>query len=177
MGQLETDIYWLRAAYIIASIYSRDPYAQNGAILIKDGKEIAFGANKFPDGVKETEERWRYPLKPFYVEHAEKNSIINAARRGESTEGSIMYCPWFSCHDCAGAIITAGITEVVGHSAPDIWYEPYRKYENRKPVKSRWDESIEHGLIKLQEAGVKVRWINEEIGGVSIIFMGKMRYP
>ncbi|MEK6828730.1 MAG: deaminase [Nanoarchaeota archaeon] len=174
MNQLDTDIYWLREAYIVASTYSHDPYVQNGAILIKEGKKISFGANKFPNGVKETEERWRYPLKSYYVSHAEDNAILNA---GHASRDATMYCPWFACDRCANTIITAGIKEIVGHSAPDIWYEPHRKYENGKPVKSIWDESIEHGLIKMKEAGVKLRWLHEEIGGVSIIFMGERVCP
>ncbi len=177
MDSLERDIYFLREAYRVADRFSRDTYVQNGAILVRDNEIISTGANRFPDGVKETEERWKYPLKLFYVSHAEENSIISAAKRGVVTDGAVMYCPWFACDRCAGMIINSGIREVVGHSAPDIWHEPYRKYENGKPKKSLWDDSIEHGLIKLQEAGVKLRWLHEEIGDISIIFMGKRVTP
>ena len=167
------DIYFLREAYRIAGIFSKDPNTQNGAILVRNNEIISYGANRFPRGVRETEERWRYPLKPFYVAHAEENAIVNAARAGISTLGAIMYCPWFSCDRCAGMIVNSGIIEVVGHSAPDIWYEPKRKEEN----KSTWDESIKHGLTKLEEGGVKIRWIHGEIGEVSITFMGKRVTP
>lgn len=175
MDDLERDIYFLRLAYAHARDFSRDPYIQNGAIIVKNNEIIAFGANRFPDRVRETPERWQYPLKAFYPSHAEENAVVYAGRK--NAEGATMYCPWFACDRCAGMIINAGIVEVVGHTAYDRWYESYRKCENGKPVKSKWDESIEHGLIKLKEAGVNLRWIDEEIGGVSVIFRGELRTP
>lgn len=46
--------------------------------------------------------------------HAEENAILNAARLGISTKGSIMYvdCP-IPCKNCLIKIINAGISEVV----------------------------------------------------------------
>lgn len=46
--------------------------------------------------------------------HAEANAINNAARQGVRTEGSTMYITCgVPCKDCLGAIINAGIVEVV----------------------------------------------------------------
>jgi len=99
MNRLEKNINFLREAYKVARKFSTDKYVQNGAILVRDNTIISSGANKFPDEVKETEERWKYPLKPFYVSHAERNAIFNAAKKGIPTEGATMYCPWFACHE------------------------------------------------------------------------------
>jgi hypothetical protein len=74
-------------------------------------------------------------------------------------------------------IINAGIVRVVGHSGPDRWHERHREYKNGNMMKSRWDESIDYAIIKMQEAGIKLHWLDEEIRGVSIIFMGEKVYP
>lgn len=64
--------------------------------------------------------------------HAEEAAICEAARRGISTQNSILYCTTFPCHLCIKHIIAAGIKEVV-------YIEPY--------VKSMAKELFE-GLIK-----------------------------
>lgn len=64
--------------------------------------------------------------------HAEEAAICDAARRGVSTQGSILYCTTFPCHLCIKHIIAAGIKEVV-------YIEPY--------VKSMAKELFD-GLIK-----------------------------
>src|SRR5690349_19719109 len=119
---------FLRKAYFEAK-YSPDPSTQNGAIIVARNDIIASGYNTFPNGVKFYDERWERPGKYQYVEHAERNAIFDAARQGHSTEGAIMYCPWFACTDCARAIIQSGISVVIGHAAPihdkgsDAWKE------------------------------------------------------
>jgi hypothetical protein len=51
---------------------------------------VCFGANHFPKGVENTEERWQRPLKYQLVAHAETNAIFAAARKGIPTKGLIM---------------------------------------------------------------------------------------
>lgn len=61
------------------------------------------------------------------AQHAERNAITNAARQGVSTEGATIYI-WAgvtSCQQCAGAIINAGIKEIVFSS--ENWYDPLAK--------------------------------------------------
>lgn len=52
--------------------------------------------------------------------HAEMAAIVDAARRGNKVQGSILYCTTFPCHMCARHIIGAGIKQVV-------FIEPYPK--------------------------------------------------
>lgn len=48
------------------------------------------------------------------AQHAEQNAISNAARLGVSTTGTILYMNCvIPCKNCFGALINAGITEVV----------------------------------------------------------------
>ena len=52
--------------------------------------------------------------------HAEMNAITSCARRGISTNGSVLYCTTFPCHNCAKHIVAAGIKHV-------YFVEPYPK--------------------------------------------------
>lgn len=54
------------------------------------------------------------------VVHAEMNALMDAARRGISTQGATMFCTTFPCHLCARHILSAGIRRVV-------YVEPYPK--------------------------------------------------
>src|SRR4051812_43013518 len=97
-----TDYLW--QAYRLAHT-SKDRSTQNAAILVQPNGIIAWGVNDIPPGVCDTDERRVYPGKAVYTEHAERAAVYDAARRGEKTDGAVMYCPWFACAECARAII------------------------------------------------------------------------
>ena len=44
--------------------------------------------------------------------HAELNAIIDAARTGKSTEGTVLYCTDLPCAKCIIHVIQAGVREV-----------------------------------------------------------------
>lgn len=52
--------------------------------------------------------------------HAEMEAILACTRMGISTEGAVLYCTTFPCHNCAKHIIAAGIERV-------MYVEPYPK--------------------------------------------------
>lgn len=54
------------------------------------------------------------------IVHAEMAAITDAARRGISVKGEILYCTTFPCHMCARHILALGIHKV-------IYIEPYPK--------------------------------------------------
>lgn len=54
------------------------------------------------------------------VVHAEMAAIVEAARRGTSVKGCVLYTTTFPCHNCARHIVAAGISRVV-------YIEPYPK--------------------------------------------------
>lgn len=162
----DLDVAYMRMAYRIAEKSSTDPSTQNGAVLVLDDMTSPIvAANHFPRGVKETEERWQRPLKYSYVEHAERQSIYVAAKRGFQTDGCTMYCPWVCCSDCARAIIQAGIIEVVGHD-----FELHNSRDD-------WKEAVRIGREMLAEAGVKLRFVTGKIGNVKIRFGGTIVEP
>jgi deoxycytidylate deaminase len=54
------------------------------------------------------------------VVHAEMHAIAEAARLGRPTQGGVLYCTTFPCHNCTKHILAAGIGRVV-------YIEPYPK--------------------------------------------------
>lgn len=147
----------LATAYRMA-LNSPDLSTQNGAIVIARDGRIAMGCNKLPMGVEVTSERLERPKKYLWTEHAERNAIYDAARRGIRTEGATMFCPFIACHDCARAIVQSGIISVVTHTAMQI--------------PGRWSESVEVGFEILNEAGVEIEFISGFLNVAPILFNG-----
>lgn len=93
------------------SSWSRDESTKVGCVIVGGNREvIATGYNGLPRGVDDSRiERSNRPLKYLWTEHAERNAIYNAALRGVKVEGSIMYCRYAPCMDCARACVQSGI--------------------------------------------------------------------
>jgi dCMP deaminase len=156
---------YLMTAYRVA-MDSPDPSTQNGALLIdKDGKFLGYGFNRPSSGC--------YPVVPeslahnkyFHYEHAERMAIFNSARYGIRTEGAAMVCPWASCHDCARAIVAAGITHLLRHQ--DVM----------RAVPDRWKESMAAGDELLKAGGVHIVNFIGVVGAPRIRFDGKEIKP
>lgn len=94
--------------------WSKDRSTKVGAVIVKDNRIISTGYNGFPEGANDTiDHRHDRPLKYKWTEHAERNAIYIAARKGDSTLGATIYLQWYPCVDCARAIIQSGIVRVV----------------------------------------------------------------
>lgn len=140
---------------------SKDPSTQVGVVLVPKGTDLPLGGyNGFPRGVDDDEDnakgRWDRPTKYSFVEHAERNSIYNAARLGLSTKGATMYFNWepIPCDECAKAVIQAGVTRLIGYGS--------RKFPGKG---HQWEESLAISKIMLSEAGVEVLDLDAVIGG------------
>ena len=123
---------------------SKDKYTQIGVVLVgKDNEIVSTGYNSFPRGIDDmVDERQERPEKYYWFEHAERNSIYNAARIGVSTKGSKMYMTCgMPCADCARAIINAGVEE--------IWVK-----EDMGNSKEKWVESAIRSIQMFNEAGI-----------------------
>lgn len=72
-----------------------------------------FSQNIKDSGLKDITEYGR-------VVHAEMDAILGCARRGQSTQDSVMFCTTYPCHNCAKHIVASGINKV-------IYIEPYPK--------------------------------------------------
>lgn len=128
----------------LANKFSKDKSTKVGAIIIdpETYQILLTGYNGFPRKVKELAERLERPTKYLYTEHAERNAIYHAARKGPHTDGATMICTMFPCADCARAIIQSGIIRVI---SPDIEIE-------------RWAESSQAAKEMLIEAGVEIEY-------------------
>ena len=158
------DQHFLREAYRYASVHSTDPSVQNGTVIVLGQNILTYGANHFPYKVAESAERWERPLKYSYVEHAERNAIYAAARKGTSISGAVMYSPWSACTDCARGIIQAGIAELVAH----------KPIMDKTP--ERWRASIDLAISMLTEAGVRYRMVDGYLHAPAIRFDGELFY-
>ena len=127
--------------------WSKDRGRQVGcAIVAPDNTVVAIGYNGFPRGLDDdNEERHSRPAKYLWTEHAERNAIYAAARKGTPIVGCRMYLPWFPCADCARGIVQVGLVEVIG-----------RQPELSDP---RWGPDFKVSLELLEEAGVSIRFL------------------
>ena len=141
---------------------SKDPSTKVGCIITTNNNSIvSTGFNGFPIGVTDkniedygykrdiVKERYvNRKNKLMYMEHAERNSIYLASRRGIPLEGCKIYISWYPCCDCCRAIIQTGIKEIIIDG---------RNYdEDDKYWQERWKESIEVTKIMLKEAKIKI---------------------
>ena len=135
---------YMTAAYQQAA-KSPDPSSQNGAVLVSGHNIVAAGHNnlvyKGDDAEKLIEDReWKYRN----VNHAERGAIFNAARNGQMTAGTWMFCPWAACMDCAIAIIEAGVT----HLVTDV--------QRMRLTSHRWTDKIEEANALMQSHNVTI---------------------
>jgi len=126
---------------------SKDQSTQIGAVIVGEDKEVlSTGYNSFPRGLDDSlPERQERPEKYFWMEHAERNAIYNAARIGVSLKNSTIYLTsGLPCMDCARGIVNSGIKTV------------YCKQVCTTKNKDKWDESQNKSLELLGECDVDV---------------------
>jgi len=128
---------------------SKDESTQIGAVIVgEDNEVLSTGYNSFPRGMDDSiRERQERPEKYFWIEHAERNSIYNAARIGVKLKGSTIYLTsGLPCMDCARGIVNSGIKIV--------WCKKVCTTKN----KEKWEESQSKSLELLNECGVQVNF-------------------
>ena len=138
--------YFLNIAEQI-KLKSKDESTQIGAIIVgMDNEVLSTGYNSFPRGLDDTiKERQERPEKYFWIEHAERNAIYNAARIGVSLKNSTIYLTsGVPCMDCARAIVNVGIQVV------------WCKEECTTNNKEKWEESQEKSMKLFNECNVMV---------------------
>lgn len=119
MSNRSWDLRYLKMAQFVADEFSKDDSTKIGAIIVGPDKDIrTTGYNGFARGVTETEIRKLRPIKYKYTIHGEANALMNALRSNTPVKGCKMYvnisCEGI-CSACAGLIIQAGLSEIVGN--------------------------------------------------------------
>ncbi len=110
------DQYFMSVAKL-SGLRSKDPNTQVGACIVsQENKIVGVGYNGLPIGLADSDFPWQQregeldETKYAYVVHAELNAILNAIKE---LKGCRIYVSLFPCHECAKAIIQAGIKEIV----------------------------------------------------------------
>jgi dCMP deaminase len=112
MNEIKSPISWDEYFFKIvdaSSLKSKDPNTKVGAVIVDENRIISIGYNGFPQGIKDTEDKWQKPKKYDYVVHAEMNAIFNSER---PVRGCRIYLPFWPCRDCAKNLAAAGIVEI-----------------------------------------------------------------
>jgi dCMP deaminase len=138
--------YFLELAEVV-KLKSKDQSTQIGAVVVGEGKNVlSTGYNSFPRGLDDSlQERQERPEKYFWIEHAERNAIYNAALEGVSLKNSTIYLTsGLPCMDCARGIVNSGIKVV--------WCKRVCTTKN----KEKWEESQMKSLQLLNECGIEI---------------------
>lgn len=136
----------------LAATRSKDRSTQIGCVIVGPDNEVrSTGYNGFPRDINDdVPERHERPEKYRWLEHAERNTVYNAARSGIALAGCRIYLPWFPCMDCARAIVQCGLVEVI--ATPPNLSDP------------RWVEDFRRTLTLFAEAGVTVTYVDAQPG-------------
>jgi dCMP deaminase len=127
---------------------SKDRYTQIGAVVVgSDNQIVSTGYNSFPRGINDIiDVRQERPEKYYWFEHAERNSLYNAALIGVSTKGCTMYLTCgIPCSDCARGIINSGIKKIICERVGGA-------------VGNLWDEHAKRSIEMFNEAGVEIEY-------------------
>lgn len=147
------DIDSLLKRAVAAARRSPNQVRKVGAVLITaDGRVEIATCNTFPTGVVSKPERVTGHNRFIWLEHAERNAIFDAARRGIATAGSTLISTYFPCADCARAIVQTGVKAL---------FSPRPEFDD--PV---WGESFRDSAVILEEGTVDVTFLQETQGQI-----------
>ena len=113
---MNTHKEWIDLAYNLG-LKSKHKAHIGCVIVSNDGDILSTGWNHVPDGVDDADARYTMPAITFWMEHAERVAIYNAAKNGTSLNGAtayINYSPESICTSCIRALIQSGIVRFVG---------------------------------------------------------------
>lgn len=148
---MEWDQYFVEMAQLVAK-KSKDRSTKVGCVIVGPNREVrTTGYNGFCRGIDDdVDSRHERPEKYYWVEHAERNAIYNAARNGISLEGCTAYVSSKipPCADCTRALIQSGISRVVTSAL-------------KLECKETWIESFERSRVMMSEAGVELAYHQE----------------
>ncbi len=140
------DEYFMEIAEIVKT-RSTCLRRQVGAVLVKEHRILTTGYNGAPSGLKHCIDLGGCKRAKLGIPsgqrhelcralHAEQNAIIQAAKIGVSTEGSILYVTTQPCVICAKMLINAGIVKIIHKGDyPDSMAKEILKEANIEVVK------------------------------------------
>ncbi len=135
---------------------SKDKHTKFGCIIAGPGNEIrTTGYNSFPRKLNDNvPERYERPEKYFWMVHAERNAIYNAAKMGTPLDGCTAYIDGLPCGDCAQGLIQVGIKELIFDS--DNWNKFIESRLQKAVGQKTWLDDVHKAVKMLEECGVKI---------------------
>ncbi|MBM4170775.1 MAG: dCMP deaminase [Ignavibacteria bacterium] len=108
------DDYFLKVAMLVSE-RATCPRMHCGCVLVKNKQILSTGYNGSIPGDAHCEDEGCMIVDNHCIRtiHAEMNAILQCSSHGISTSGAIAYITNMPCTNCAKALITAGIKEVV----------------------------------------------------------------
>ncbi len=140
------DTEWHRKFMDLAKFtatWSKDPRVKVGAIAVDASHTVLSGGyNGFPRKIKDDARLHDKEVKNLIVVHAEMNMIAEAAKKGRSLEGSIIYCTQPPCakRGCASLLIQCGVKTIIHLSN----------------TTQTWAEDFEFAKKLFEEAGIEM---------------------
>jgi dCMP deaminase len=112
--RLSWDDYFLKVAMLVSE-RATCPRMHCGCVLVRDKQILSTGYNGSMPGEGHCEDVgcWIVDNHCIRTIHAEMNAILQCSSHGVNTYGAIAYVTNMPCTNCAKALITAGIKEVV----------------------------------------------------------------
>jgi dCMP deaminase len=133
---------------------SKDAKTQIAVLILDTEYTIrSVGYNSFPRGIDDSRpERQERPEKYFWFEHAERNSIYNAARTHADIRNSWMLLTCgMPCTDCARGIIQAGLEGIIMKE----------KSNSKTTTQTIWEEHALRSEQMFAEAGIKIVYLED----------------
>ena len=128
--------------------YTDDPDKAVGCSVYFESKDqFIFGFNRMPRGIIKNTDRLIRPVKYEWIEHAERDLITTAARKGVSLRNQAMYMTWFPCTDCARSIINSGIVKLY---YPEGCVDPKSKWADNHKISKEMLLEAQVELIEVQ---------------------------
>jgi dCMP deaminase len=108
------DEYFLKVAMLVSE-RATCPRMHCGCVLVKDKQILSTGYNGSIPGDDHCEDAGCLVVDNHCVRtiHAEMNAILQCSSHGIRTEGATAYVTNMPCTNCAKALITAGIKQVI----------------------------------------------------------------
>ncbi len=108
------DEYFLKVAMLVSE-RATCPRMHCGCVLVKDKQILSTGYNGSVPGDEHCEDAGCLIVDNHCIRtiHAEMNAILQCSSHGIRTEGATAYVTNMPCTNCAKALITAGIKQVV----------------------------------------------------------------
>ena len=144
---------WFMTLALVASQRSLDQHTKHGSVVVDCERTIlSIGYNSPPRGCDDSQIPLTRPEKYAFMEHAESNAIINAARCGTSLRNSIFYVTGNPCHECLRKIINVGAKRIITGPIDSVCHDSKVKEICKVILKDQDIEIIElktDGILKL----------------------------